>query len=91
MRRPSSFAGPRRNHTGPVIYIYRSAKKDGLNAFSGKDDPATLPAQFAPWISAGNCPPGRALPHGLSRTQAEETIAANGFALWRMKAETPSS
>jgi hypothetical protein len=77
---------------GMMIFVFRSGKQATLSAFAATDDGEALPPKFAPWTLIGSIPPGRSLPHGLSRASAEAALKADGFALWRMKSdETPSA
>jgi len=46
-----------------------------------------LPGSVGPWKLSGASPLGGSLPHGIPRKAIEKAIIAQGFQLWRLKAE----
>ncbi|RDV01108.1 hypothetical protein [Undibacter mobilis] len=66
------------------IYIFTSEDND-LSAFSGDEEGAKLPAQFAPWTPAGFVENGAQPPHNFSRFKIEAALKLVGFQLWRVK------
>ncbi|MBV8840387.1 MAG: hypothetical protein JO000_27945 [Alphaproteobacteria bacterium] len=69
------------------IYMFKSEAKGELRAFAGDAAGSKLPDQFRPWHATGVVSAGKALPHRISRATVEDAIEANGFQLWRFKAE----
>ncbi|MEI8144613.1 MAG: hypothetical protein WCH83_04035 [Alphaproteobacteria bacterium] len=67
----------------PILYMFRSEKSDGLNAFAATASGTSLPEKFAPWIRTGSVMPSGAPPFGLSRSAIETGISERGFQLWR--------
>jgi hypothetical protein len=67
------------------LYIFKSAAKDELRAFTGDVTGSKLPAQFRPWNAVGVVVPEKEPPHKLSRQHIENEIDRHGFQLWRMK------
>jgi hypothetical protein len=65
------------------IFIFKSAARPDLRAFSGDLAGAQLPDQFRPWHAIGAIAPDRDPPHNLSRDTIEAAIKDNGFQLWR--------
>lgn len=67
------------------IYIFKSEAQNNLRAFSDDAAGAKLPDRFRPWRAIGVVRPDRAPPHNLPRAAIEQSIADNGFQLWRLK------
>ena len=69
------------------IFIFQSESKQDLRAFAGDMIGSRLPSRFGPWRLVRAAPPGVALPHQIPRPGIERAIIAEGFQLWRLKAE----
>ncbi|MFM8747941.1 MAG: hypothetical protein ACKOED_14945 [Aestuariivirga sp.] len=68
-----------------TIYLYRSAKIDGLFCFSNDPDPEKLPASLSPWRRFGVVKPGENLPHGLDPAAITAGMREHGYQLYRRK------
>jgi hypothetical protein len=68
------------------LYVFKSDANSDLRAFAGDTSGSKLPERFRPWHAVGAVAPGAAPPHGLSRDDIEKAIEAQGFQLWRLKA-----
>jgi hypothetical protein len=67
------------------LYIFKSAAKGELRAFTADVAGSKLPAQFRPWHAVGVVVSEKEPPHRLSRQHIETEIDRHGFQLWRMK------
>jgi hypothetical protein len=72
------------------IYIFKSDKTSGLQAFAADQTGSKLPDRLGPWSADGVVDPGRSPPHRLSRAQIEQAIDEQGFQLWRVKPTAPA-
>ena len=70
---------------GARFFIFRSESAENMNAFSYDRTGQRLPEKFRPWLQVGVVRPDQRPPHNLDREAIEAAIAAQGFALWRMK------
>jgi hypothetical protein len=68
------------------LYVFKSDASGELRAFAGDLSGSKLPERFRPWHAVGAVAPGANPPHGLSRDDIEKAIEAQGFQLWRLKA-----
>jgi hypothetical protein len=68
------------------LYVFKSDASGELRAFAGDLAGSRLPERFRPWHAVGAVAPGASPPHGLSRDDIEKAIEAQGFQLWRLKA-----
>ncbi len=68
-----------------TIYLYRSAKIEGLFCFSNDPGPEKLPGSLSPWRRFGLVKPGENLPHGLERADITASIEEHGYQLYRRK------
>jgi hypothetical protein len=68
------------------LYVFKSVASGELRAFAGDLAGSRLPERFRPWHAVGAVAPGASPPHGLSRDDIEKAIEAQGFQLWRLKA-----
>ena len=73
------------------LYVFKSDANGDLRAFAGDMTGSKLPERFRPWHAVGAVAPGAAPPHGLSRDDIEKAIEAQGFQLWRLKANAKSA
>jgi hypothetical protein len=67
------------------LFMFGSAKREGLHAFAGDAAGTKLPRRFGPWKSQGVIATGEAPPHRLSRPEIEKSIRQNGFQLWQVR------
>jgi len=67
------------------LFMFKSAKKEGLHAFAGDAAGTRLPRRFGPWKSQGVIATSEAPPHRLSRPEIEKSIRENGFQLWQVR------
>ena len=73
----------------PILYMFRSEKSDGLNAFAATASGTSLPEKFAPWIRTGSVMPSGAPPFGLSRSAIETGISASSLSRIERYKQTP--
>jgi hypothetical protein len=67
------------------VFMFVSQAKDGLHAFTGDESGSKLPAKYGPWGLTGTLGSRETPPHKFSRQVIEQSIATEGFQLWRMK------
>jgi hypothetical protein len=67
------------------IFMFASQSKDDLHAFAGDESGSKLPAKYGPWGLTGTLNSREAPPHKFSRRVIEQSIATEGFQLWRMR------
>ena len=67
------------------LFMFGSAKREGLHAFAGDAAGTKLPPRFGPWKSQGVIATGEAPPHRFSRPEIEKSIRQNGFQLWQVR------
>jgi hypothetical protein len=67
------------------IFIFMSQVKDDLHAFAGDESGSKLPAKYGPWGLTGTLGSRAVPPHKFSRHVIEQSIANQGFQLWRTK------
>jgi hypothetical protein len=68
-----------------TIYLYRSAKTEGLFCFSTDPKPDSLPQKLSPWRRFGLVKPNEMLPHGLDRETIMPGIQEHGYQMYRRK------
>jgi hypothetical protein len=68
------------------LYVFRSGSSGELRAFTSDIVGGRLPPRFRPWHVVGAVAPDAAPPYGLSRECIKRAIDAQGFQLWRLKA-----
>ena len=67
------------------IYIFKSAAKSGLRAFSGEAGGQKLPTNLGPWHAIGVIKEDKIPPFNVSRDTIETAIAGQGFQLFKVK------
>ena len=73
------------------IYIFKSDASSKLRAFAADLSGSKLPDRLGPWHAVGVVGIGKDPPYKLSRDHIERAINADGFQLWRMKADSASA
>lgn len=66
-----------------TLYIFESAKMEGLRGFAADRAGERLPEKFGPWTSIGVVRSDQSPPHHLKREAIEAGIEKFGFQLWR--------
>lgn len=69
------------------IFMFISQSRDDLHAFAGDEAGSRLPAKYGPWGLTGALNAREAPPHKFSRRIIEQSIAMDGFQLWRTKSK----
>ncbi len=67
------------------IFMFTSQSKSDLHAFAGDESGSRLPEKYAPWGLTGTLGTRSSPPHNFPRRAIEDSIAKDGFQLWRMK------
>jgi hypothetical protein len=67
------------------IFMFVSQTKEDLHAFAGDEAGSKLPDKYGPWGLTGTLSAQETPPHKFSRRIIEQSIAMDGFQLWRMK------
>jgi hypothetical protein len=70
------------------LYMFKSEGNTGLRAFAANAAIDQLPARFGPWLAVGVVRDDKDPPHNLSREIIEQSIAEQGFQLYRIKAKS---
>jgi hypothetical protein len=69
------------------LYMFKSETVKKLLAFADDQMGSKLPPRLGPWTVTGIVGPDKTPPHNLSRDTIEQSIATEGFQLWRRKKE----
>ncbi len=91
MRARISSPAPGIRPPGRTLFMFTSERDPTLHAFCGDNRGDKLPERHGPWNETGQALSGKPMPHGLSRSAAEELIGRQGFALWRIKTDQAAS
>jgi hypothetical protein len=76
-------------HSQPLdLFMFKSATKNGLHAFTGDAAGKQLPHRFRPWRAQGMIERNDAPPHGLPRSEIEQSIRDSGYQLWRVRQQS---
>jgi hypothetical protein len=70
------------------LFMFKSATKHGLHAFAGDAAGKQLPHRFRPWRAQGMIGRNAAPPHGLPRSEIEQSIRDSGYQLWRVRQQS---
>jgi len=70
------------------IFMFVSQAKDDLHAFAGDEAGSKLPTKYGPWGLTGALQSREAPPHKFSRRVIEQSIATEGFQLWRTRSKS---
>jgi len=73
------------------LFMFKSDAKGGLRAFTGDPAGQQLPTRHGPWHAVGVVREDKAPPHKMSREAIEQSIAKEGFQLYRMKPKTAAA
>ena len=67
------------------LFMFKSEAKGKLHAFTADPGGEQLPSRHGPWTAVGVVREDKAPPHNMSRAAIEQSIAGQGFQLYRMK------
>jgi hypothetical protein len=67
------------------LFMFKSEANRELCAFAADPGGEQLPSRFGPWHVVGVVREDKEPPHKLSRSSIEESIAGQGFQLYRTK------
>src|SRR5262245_31469780 len=70
------------------LFMFKSVAKHGLHAFAGDAAGKQLPHRFRPWRAQGMIGRNDAPPHGLPRSEIEQSIRDTGYQLWRIRQQS---
>jgi hypothetical protein len=70
------------------LFMFKSVVKHGLHAFAGDAAGKQLPRRFRPWRAQGMIGRNEAPPHGLPRSEIEQSIRDTGYQLWRIRQQS---
>jgi hypothetical protein len=69
------------------LFMFKSEGKSELRAFAADPSGQQLPSRHGPWHAVGVVREDKDPPHNLSREIIEQSIAEQGFQLYRTKAK----
>lgn len=67
------------------LFMFKSESHRGLHAFAPDPAGEQLPSRHGPWTAVGVVREDKAPPYKMSREAIEQSIASQGFQLYRMK------
>jgi hypothetical protein len=67
------------------LFMFKSEAKAKLRAFAAEPGGQQLPTRHGPWHAVGVVREDKDPPHNMSREIIEQSIADQGFQLYRMK------
>ena len=67
------------------LFMFKSEGQSGLRAFASDPGGQQLPSRHGPWTAVGVVREDKAPPHNIRREVIEQSIAGQGFQLYRMK------
>jgi hypothetical protein len=67
------------------LFMFKSESNRDLHAFTAHPAGEPLPSRHGPWTAVGVVREDKEPPHKLSREAIEQSIADQGFQLYRMK------
>jgi hypothetical protein len=67
------------------LFMFKSESNRALHAFAGEPGGQQLPTRHGPWTAVGVVREDKEPPHKMSRGVIEQSIADQGFQLYRMK------
>ena len=70
------------------LFMFKSEGHRGLRAFASDAGGEQLPSRHGPWTAVGVVREDKEPPHNISRKVVEQSIADQGFQLYKMKASS---
>ena len=67
------------------LFMFKSESNRELRAFAKDPGGEQLPSRHGPWTAVGVVAEEKAPPHAMSRTAIEQSIADQGFQLYKKK------